>query len=252
MRTFFAILLSLNFLYALGESPTTTTADERKVISVFINNVKNNDREKVANKVRFPLKREYPLPNVENRNDFLRRYDALFDDNFKKIISNSDPATDWTSAGWRGLTINNGDLYLDYDGSLYAINYLSEIEKKKKEELIESEKNYLHSSVMKFNKPVLLLQAPKLIVRIDDMGEGDLRYVSWSNKKMNDTPDVILQRGKLIPVGNEGSFICSFKDRTYTYKCVITANKAMAREAKIIITRSEVELLNQEAQIIGE
>ena len=252
MRTCCVILLSFYFLCASSQTSLTTTPDQRKVISAFIQNIKNDDREKVANKVRFPLKREYPLPHIESRKDFLLRYDDLFDDYLKKKVIDSDPATDWTTAGWRGLMLAAGDLYLDYDGSLYAITHQSEIEKKKRNELIESEKNYLHPKVMKFNKPVLLLHAPKLIVRVDDMGEGDLRYVSWSNKKMNDMPDVILHRGQLVPL-NDGGFVCSFKDtRNLTYKCVITAKPDMPREARIINTKSGAEFLNVEAQIMGD
>jgi len=50
-----------------------------KLVSGFIDCIKNQKREKLADHVSYPLKRDYPLPDVKTKQAFLNRYDEIFD-----------------------------------------------------------------------------------------------------------------------------------------------------------------------------
>ena len=105
----------------------------------------------------------------------------------------------------------NGDVWLNYEGALIAINYQSQIEAKKKEELIAVEKHQLHKSINDFKKPVLILETGKYRIRIDDMGQGNYRYCSWKlESKMSDKANLIIQKGEYTAEGSGGNHSFSY------------------------------------------
>ena len=101
----------------------------QKFITSFIANVKSNNKAGVAGFISFPLEREYPIPTVKNKADFIKKYDQIFDDKLKNEIIKSNPAKDWSEMGWRGIMLNQGTLWIDSDGKIISINYQSQIEK---------------------------------------------------------------------------------------------------------------------------
>jgi len=99
------------------------TNSEIELVNNFINAVKTKSPEKIADF----------LPDQESRIEFVKKFDLEFDENFIESITKSNPKTDWESVGWRGIMFNNGELWLDLDGTLREVNHITKrgIAKKK-------------------------------------------------------------------------------------------------------------------------
>ena len=225
----------------------------QKFISSFISEVKSNNKNAVAARITFPLKREYPIPTVINKTDFIKRYNEIFDKTLISKITKSNPAKDWSEMGWRGIMLNQGDLWMDTNGKIIAINYQSEAEKKQKNTLIAAQKKTVNSSISNFKEPVAILETSKFRIRIDDLGNDNYRYASWSvKKKMTDTPDLIIEKGKFFADGTGGNHYYEFIKGNFRYEChFIVLGEKNSPPAKLIIYQSEKEILSQNAKIVS-
>jgi hypothetical protein len=241
------ITISSYFLYGQG-----LKKDDQILVNNFIDYVKNGEKDKIASLMTFPFEREYPIPSIKNRQEFIQRYNDIFDDKIKQIIIKSDASKNWSDMGWRGIMLNNGEIWLDFEGRLLGINYQSEFEKKLLDKLIEDDKQNIHPSLVQFNKPVCVLETSKFRIRIDDLGEKGFRYASWSiNKPMTDKPDLILSNGKLNVEGSGGNHSYQFKNGVYSYECsIIVMGEDNSPPALLIITKGDKEVLNQRASIV--
>lgn len=224
----------------------------QKFIKTFISNVKNDKKEALANMISYPFKREYPIPTIKNKTEFIKRYNEIFDDALKSEISKSNPAKDWSEMGWRGIMLNQGTIWIDTDGRLISINYQSKFEKDLKSKIIAKDKTKLHSSIAKFKAPECVLETSKFRIRIDDLGNGNYRYASWSIKKgMNEVPDLVITKGKLILDGNGGNHRFEFKKGQYTYECSITPLREKGvSPAGLTIYQNKKIILSQDAKIV--
>ncbi|TPG44704.1 hypothetical protein [Flavobacterium pectinovorum] len=224
----------------------------QKFIKNFIANVKSNNKEGVAAFISFPLGREYPIPAVKNKADFIKRYDQIFDNTLKNEIIKSNPVKDWSEVGWRGIMLNQGTLWIDTDGKLLTINYQSQYEKDLKNKLIASEKGKLHPSIAKFKAPEYILETSKFRIRIDDLGNDNYRYASWSIKKsMSDKPDLVITNGKWISDGSGGNSHFDFKKDVYLYQCyIIVLGTSESPPASLTISQNGKEILSQDAKIV--
>jgi hypothetical protein len=224
----------------------------QKFIKSFIANVKSNNKEGVAAFISFPLGRDYPIPNVKNKADFLKRYDQIFDATLKNEIIKSNPAKDWSEVGWRGIMLNQGTLWIDTDGKIISINYQSQAEKNLSNKLIAAEKAKLHPSIAKFKAPEYILETSKFRIRIDDLGNNNYRYASWSVKqKMSEKPDLVITNGKWIPDGSGGNSYFDFKKGDYLYRCyIIVLGTNDSPPATLTIYQNNKTILEQEAIIV--
>lgn len=236
-------LLIIPFLlYACGNNPTQESHFEQEAVAeryieieeeaspevldaavIFINYVKAG-KEVLSEHIAYPLNRKYPVPPIANKEEFLRRYDEVFDEALLKMIIESDPAIDWNEMGWRGIMLNNGDVWIDEDGKLTAINYQSEIETQKKKEVIKADRENLHESLKKFDKPVCSIETENYKIRIDDLGDNKFRYASWEiGHSMSDKPDLIITNGFLQVDGSMGNHFYAFSSGNHIYQCWIWA-----------------------------
>jgi hypothetical protein len=224
----------------------------QKFIKTFINNVKNDKKEAVANMISYPFKREYPIPAIKNKTEFIKRYNEIFDVTLKNEIIKSNPAKDWSEMGWRGIMLNQGTIWIDTDGRLISINYQSKFEKDLKNKIIAKDKTKLHSSIAKFKAPECVLETSKFRIRIDDLGNENYRYASWSIKKgMNEVPDLVITKGKVILDGNGGNHRFEFKKGQYTYECSITPLREKGvSPASLTIYQNKKVILSQDAKIV--
>jgi hypothetical protein len=191
-------------------------------IQWFIDCIKNNDRATLSKLVYYPLDRDYPLPSIKTADDFLKRFDEVFDKKFIDTISHSDIDKDWEEVGGHEVMLKYGRLCLEYDGKLLSINYESEIEKKKRNELIEADRNTLHSSLKDYIERVLEWKTKHYHIRIDRVGEYMYRYASWrANKLPSDKPDLIISNGEWEPLGSGGNHQYSFRKGIYLYRCYV-------------------------------
>ncbi len=217
----------------------------KKIVSDFIECIKQQTKAKLASNINFPFKRMYPIPDIDNEEEFVNRYSEIFDDSLSKIVANSQPLKDWSTVGWRGMILLRGVVWLDYDGRLAGVNYQSKIEQQKWKQLVEIDKMGLYKSLRNFKQPICIIEIPKYRVRIDALGEWSYRYASWPLKsKMSDRPDLIIERGKYMPEGNGGNGRYEFKTGEYTYECsMIVIGEDSSPPAILKFIRAIVEYL---------
>jgi len=97
-----------------------------RIVQNFIYTIESGDRQAISDIVRYPLRRGTSRPAIVDKSEFVARFDEIFDENILKIISVSNPQTDWTEMGWRGIMLLNGKIWLDHDGKLISVNYTIE------------------------------------------------------------------------------------------------------------------------------
>lgn len=211
----FVLCLFSGVLYALSDS-------EKEIVTDFIEIVNSNNSEELAKIISYPLSRARPLSDVENQLDFIERYHEIFDAKLISDIVNSDIESDWLSVGWRGIMLNNGQLWLDVNGSLFAVNHSTYAERKKHIEKVKLEKVKLHPSVNDFIESRLNWEFQGWSIRVDYIGSNNFRYVSWSKgKTQSDKPDLVLYSSDLIYDGTGGNHRYVFKNGSYKYVCSI-------------------------------
>jgi len=224
----------------------------QKFIQTFIDNVKGNKKQAVANALRYPVTREYPIPSIKNKAEFVKRYDQIFDAELKSEIIKSSPAKNWNEVGWRGIMLNEGTLWIDTDGKITSINHQSKFEKDLKNKLIASEKKKLHPSIAKFDKPEVILETTKFKVRIDDLGNNNYRYASWSLKQsMSEKPDLVITNGKWVQDGTGGNHHYEFRKGNFLYQCdILVIGAKDSPPALLTIYQNDKEILSQNAKIV--
>ena len=187
------------------------------VVRNFLRTFRSQDRSQLAGIVRFPLRRKYPLASIRTADEFLERYDELFDREITATIVESD-IVDWSGIGWRGIMLHDGIVWLDYDGSLSALNYESEEETEKRRALVEGERAELHSSLTEYDYPVLEWKTESFLIRIDYMGNASYRYAAWDVSDSHDlAPDLLLSDGSVVFEGSGGNHHYVFVNGSYVY-----------------------------------
>jgi hypothetical protein len=244
-------LFTINLLISFGQD---MTKEQQKAVSDFIDCIKNQRKEELASKVSYPFNREYPIPPIKNAKEFLERYDEVFDKKLIEMIVKSDPAKDWSAVGWRGIMLLNGELWLDENGKLIAVNHQSNAEAKKNKKLVKTDKKELHESIKKFRKPVLVMETSKFRVRVDDLGEGNYRYASWKlESEMSEKPDLIIENGKFIAEGTGGNHKYEFVNGDYKYECdIVVLGEKNSPPAYLNVYKKDKEILSQRANLMTE
>lgn len=114
-------------------------------ITAIMKSIAEGDARKLASLCSFPLERKYPLHDIVNSSDLRRRFNQVFDNDFRDRMKKSKPS-DWHSYGWRGYHYGEDYLLWVYD-SLYVIDYYSPQEKNLYEQLVKKEMGSLHESM---------------------------------------------------------------------------------------------------------
>lgn len=249
MKNLLLALFTLTLFSAHAQDNLTTY--HKQAIADFISHIKKNDKEALAKKITYPFKRQYPLPSIKNKAEFLKRYAEVFDSKLISLISKSDPGHDWYAGGYRGIMFMNGQLWLEYDGSLIAVNYQTKAEADKRAALIAKEKKGLHASVRGFSEPVCILLTAKYRIRIDMTAHGTYRYAAWKQSaKMSTRPDLVINGGQYVPDGSGGNHHYTFKNNIYTYECGITPlGEDNSAPAYLTVYKNDAEIVHQPATI---
>jgi hypothetical protein len=248
----FVIFISLAFVFNAGYAQEELEKDYQKVVVNFINCIKTDNIEELAKLIDFPWVRNYPIPSIKNKDELKVRYNEIFDDSLKQMIITSNPSTDWSSAGWRGVMLNRGVLYLDTEGKIRAINYQSKVEKELKEKYTVIDKKNLHKSLLPFDFPVYLLETKDYRIRIDAMGNDNYRFAMWDKKsKMTEKPKLVITNGKIVYEGNSSNHSYQFKNENLTYICsIIYIGPIDCPPAIYSINKADKEIFTQDAIII--
>jgi hypothetical protein len=185
------------------------------IVRPFWNAVQNNDRKTIIDLIHYPLNRQYPIPQINNKLEMNERYETLFDETLLNMIKNSSIETDWSDMGWRGIMLGNGKVWIDYDGKIIGVNYQSPQETILRKNIIIEIKNNLHKSLINFVEPVLSCKTENYKIRIDLLDDKyNYRLSIWSKgKEQSDIPDIVLLNGERIPDGSGGNHLYLFNDK---------------------------------------
>ncbi|QKF59448.1 hypothetical protein [Aliarcobacter lanthieri] len=240
----FKIIFLVIFSFLFGNS------DELKVsqienIQKTIKAFQENDIEYISNNlIKYPLKRQYPIPSIKNQEELKKRFSEVFDDELIKEIKNSK-IEDWSEMGWRGIMLNQGTLWLNFDQIIIAINYQSDFEKRLRENLIKQDKEQLHSSLKDFIEPTYKIKTKNFLIRIDKIDDSKYRYSSWKiGRSQSSKPDLVLLNGEIEYQGTIGYQYFTFKNRNYTYEIDIDATSLEVMKDNKTILFEKGELLN--------
>jgi len=243
------LILSFNFIFVFGQG---MNKKYQKVITGFIECIQSQNKEKLSRMISFPFEREYPIPQIKNKQDFFNRYKEIFDAGLIKMIVTSKPSKDWSARGKSGLMLLDGQVWLNLEGKLLAVNYQSNYEKSETEELLKAEKSLLHESIKDFRRPVCQLESSSYRIRIDELGKGKFRYAAWPvHSKMSDKPEILIKKGKLVIDGSGGNRSYVFKKGNMVYNCaIIVVGEKKSPPALLTVYKDDKEILSQKAYII--
>lgn len=189
-------------------------------VNAFLTAFKTNDKGVIANFFRYPLKREYPLPSIDSPASLINHFNDIFDPELSSLIKNSDAQNDWRVAGWRGIMLDSGVVWMDFNGNIIAINHQTTLEKAKRQVAIAVMKKSLHSSLRDFVNPVLELKSKQFLIRIDEMKDYKYRYAAWPlTGKQSEKPEIVIDNGKWHYDGSGGNYYISFSYDEYKYIC---------------------------------
>ncbi|WP_339653655.1 hypothetical protein [Flavobacterium frigidarium] len=203
------------------DSGTNDTLKDSEVasIQVLIDLFKEKDVKQIANHISYPLKRQYPIPSINNKEEFIQRFSEVFDNVLIEKVANSK-IEQWSEVGWRGIMFDNGSVWMaNSDGNITAVTYQSATEKEMLTDLVKNQKEHLHSSLSNFKKPVYKIRTKKYLVRIDELANEKYRYASWKvTDKESSKPELIINGGKIAFSGSGGNHVITFANGNYVYK----------------------------------
>ncbi len=239
MKNFLFILLTILNINAF--SAQGLTQEHKQHVQSFIAALKKQNKTWISNHIEFPLNRMYPIPSIKNKKVFLARFNAIFDKTLIEQITKSNIDKDWSLAGWRGIMLADGDVWLNENGNLIAVNYQSQQEKKYRETLIQNDKQNIHTSIKDYKSPEFTGYTNEYLVRIDQMIDNTFRYSSWKKgEKMLNSPDLVLLKGILNIEGSFGNKVYEFKNYDYEYQIHDTYYGNVSSKILIILKKGVV------------
>ncbi len=237
-----------------AETPNKTEfAIEQGIIEAF----KTNNPSIIAKYINYPLRRPTPVPYVDNEQEFIERFDMLFDDELKSCIINSKP-TDWEIVGWRGTMLGSGIIWLDDDGKIRAINNSTEKEQAYANELTQQTIEKLYPELRTFKANEIVFDIPLGHGRIDAVEnpnpdeEDTYRYAFWNKgKDISDKPDMLIYNGTVEYQGTANNTYYRFNNGNYTYQFEIMyiGNEDTLPYA-LVILKDGIEIATYEAKLI--
>jgi hypothetical protein len=244
-------------LIAVSIATATTTfgqnnglkKEQIQSIQKLINTFKAKDKAKIADLISYPLRRQYPLKDVQNKNDLIKRFDDIFDKDFLDKVAKSK-ISDWSEVGWRGIMFDDGALWINDDGKIVTVNYQSSKEKQLLVNAIQADNNQLPKSLQDFEKPAYLIFTKNYKIRIDEKAEGIYRYAAWKIKNAKSEPDIIIENGVMEFQGSGGNHTITFKNNGYTYVVSINViGTADDPDATLEVLKDDKTILSEEGKI---
>lgn len=250
MRKYFTCII-VSLLFIQPGHAQKLEEESRQAIETFISCIKNNNVAKLKTMVNYPLRREYPLPDIKNEEEFATHYDEIFDSKLKETIATSDITTNWTS-GANGLFFKQSIIWLDKKGNISRINYQSDIEKDKRNELIQESKEILHESIKEVGEPLYLFTTNTYKIRIDLLAKSKYRYTAWKKDvSMNNKPDIVLTKSTCISEGTAGRQYFEFINGSYKYECMINPiDTSNPIKTKLTVFHKNKEIKSEYGQLI--
>jgi len=181
--------------------------------------IKQDKAAELAALIKYPLAREKPLPGIQSAKQFTTYYPTIFDAAFKKKIALYNDSDIFDHEGEYGLVGGpfDGDIWMDENGRIIAINYSSKNEQEIKNTLTKQSQSKIYPAVNSWIRNIAVLRSKNLLIRIDETKNG-LRYISWSHgRAVSEKPDIILYNGSAEAQGTQGGWTYTFKSGDWTY-----------------------------------
>lgn len=237
------------------------SATQKDSVEQIIQAFKTQDTVKISHMIEYPLKRDIPLPAIQNAKEMQARFTQVFDKNLHTKISNSTP-NDWSHVGWRGIMFDRGDVWItnvDDDenqnvvAKIFSVNYSSTVEQQLIKTNILAQKKHLHASLRQFESPALLFKTADYLVRIDLLKTDQYRYAAWKgHTDQSKKPDLILNNGSLEVLGTIRDQQYQFKSGPYTYEALYSHFRGDTdNDVTLTVSKGEYTLLQQEGSVIN-
>jgi hypothetical protein len=261
----FIVLIFLCFLFGFGNpiSAKIHNPEYAKFVSEFQDMIRNDKAEELSERVGYPFSRNYPLKPIETKEEFVKRYDEVFDDKQKEFLLRVSPNEDWEDEKYgrtfwavsqegtimlkRSLIASFIDL--DLKGNLIQLSASSKEREEAKR--LKKDPTGLHESIKDFDEIKVIVDTGKFLVRIDRIERGAYRYASWSGgKSMSDKPDLILSNGECDYGQISGS--CDFRSGSIWYSAELYFGGGVNGEISGAVLKVEKDgntLLKQKAKL---
>lgn len=204
--------------------------------------VRTDNPARFSAMVDYPLQRPYPLRDIADSAAMVEYYPILVDDSLRNAITGSKPS-DWSSAGWRGITLGDGS-YLWIYSKIYSVGYVGKREQALIDSLAGMEIASIHHSLRKGWKPFLCLIAPEpgYVFRVD-RAAGHKKHEQPNSYRLavyhdathlDSIPDILLD-GIMDIEGSAGVRTLIFKDKHHrkAFYCMDPAGEDDPREVTI-------------------
>lgn len=250
MKSAFSLIAILFLIVTTGLGQENELKKEQvQTIQKVINIFKTKNKTKIADLIYYPLRREYPLKDVKDKDDFIQRFDDIFDTKFLDHVAMSK-INDWSDVGWRGIMLDDGVIWIDDVGKIETINYQSPKEKQQLANAIQADKNELPKNLQNFEKPFYLIFTKNYKIRIDEKSEGVFRYAAWKIKNQKSDPDMVIENGNLEFQGSGGNHTITFKNNGYTYTVYINELGTVdTPDATLEVSKQEKTILTEDGKI---
>ncbi len=203
------ILMNISSVaFAQGQTGVDYT-QEYKTEEAFKAALKANDKMAVANLISYPVEMSYPLPSVNNADEFVSNWDDFFDkDSIDAILkSKSEPV------GSKGLLLDSGIWIVN--GKVNAPQGTSSL-LKKLQEARKKEALSLHASLHGYDSLVASCDTEKKHIRIQSHADG-YHYFVWDKKSpLTEKPELSL-KGDVEHQGTMGGEVYTFVNGNYSY-----------------------------------
>ena len=224
MKGCFALLIFILLLTGNCASAQNPTKEEVHSIQQVINAFKSRNKSKIADLVAYPLYRSYPVKEVKNKSDFIRRFDEILTNQAISIVANSK-IRDWTrESNIDGFYLDYGSLHIDGYGKISSINYATPKGIKIQEQALKADQNALPKSLQGGGySPTYLIFTKTYKIRIDEKSDGatTYRFAAWELSKQNGEPDILSENGDWQNEGTLGNHSILFKTDEKVYKVSI-------------------------------
>lgn len=217
---FLVVFLTLNVQVYGQLAPlqdSEVCARYRKIVSL----IKAKNAKALSKLIDYPIPRHYPLPTIRSSKDFIHKFDEIFDTAFiTKLHLHYTDSVIFERYGSYGLVGEGGfagDIWMEHDGRIRSINYISKIAENERQRLKDSIKQQMHVSIRNWEESYVEGATKKYCIRVDWTGDS-LRYACWNNgRTQKEKPDLIIVGGESEAQGTMGGWTWTFKNKEWTY-----------------------------------
>lgn len=249
MRTYLLALFALIAIGSIQAQDISLNKKQVQLVQRLVQTFKTNDKAKIAAWVSYPLRREYPLKSIQNQQALVQRFTEVFDAALIKQIAQSK-MSDWAEVGWRGIMLDNGTVWINESGKIFAINHQTANAKQALQAAIAADKAQLPPSLQNFERPLYQIQTKTFSIRIDVVAEGKYRYAAWKSSNAKGAPELVLTNGEMNYDGTGGNHSISFKKDGYTYQVYIFVIGAESNaDASLEVSKQGKLLLSEDGMV---